>query len=134
MCNTNPSLILDGAHNFDSFIKLTAYLSELFPHKRKIWVFGIMKDKPLAEITELISEYADYIIVTQPKSGRSAPQEQIRKAFANFSKPIDLVNEIALALDHAYQVADPDDLIIVTGSLFTVAEAKQVIDNQTYNS
>jgi dihydrofolate synthase/folylpolyglutamate synthase len=35
MCNTNPSLILDGAHNFDSFIKLTAYLSELFPHKKK---------------------------------------------------------------------------------------------------
>jgi len=31
-------------------------------------------------------------------------------------------------------VADPDDLIVVTGSLFTVAEAKQVIDNQTYNS
>ena len=48
MCGTNPSLILDGAHNLDSFKKLTAFLSELFPHKRKIWVFGIMKDKPLA--------------------------------------------------------------------------------------
>ena len=130
----NPSLLLDGAHNIDSFKKLTTYLSELFPHKRKIWVFGIMKDKPLAEITELISDYADYIIATQPKSDRSTPPEQIRKTFKNFTKPIDLVDEIPSALDHAYQVADPDDVIVVTGSLFTVAEAKQVIDNQTYNS
>ncbi len=134
MCGSNPSLILDGAHNFDSFKKLTAFLSELFPHKRKIWVFGIMKDKPLAEITEIISDYADYIVVTQAKIDRSTPPEQIRKAFTNFTKPIDLVDEIPLALDRAYQVAGPDDLIVVTGSLFTVAEAKQVIDNQTYNS
>ena len=134
MCGTNPSLILDGAHNLDSFKKLTALLSEFFSHKRKIWVLGIMKDKPLAEITELISNYADYIVVTQPKSDRSAPPEQIRKLFSSFTNPIDLVDEIPLALDRAYQVADPDDLIVVTGSLFTVAEAKQVIDNQTYNS
>ena len=131
---TNPSLILDGAHNFDSFKKLTVFLSELFPQKRKIWVFGIMKDKPLLEITELISNYADYIVATQPKSDRSTSPEQIRNAFKEFTKPVDLVNEIPLALDRAYQVAGPDDLIIVTGSLFTVAEAKQVIDNQIHNS
>ena len=131
---TNPSLILDGAHNIDSFQKLTASLSELFPHEKKIWVFGIMNDKPLAEITELISDYADYIVVTQPDNDRSIPPEQVRKAFKNFTKPIDLVDKIPLALDRAYQVADPDDLIVVTGSLFTVAEAKQVFDNQNDNT
>lgn len=134
MCSTNPSLIFDGAHNLDSFKKLAAFLSEFFSHKRKIWVFGIMKDKPLAEIAALISDYADYIVATQPKNDRSTPPEQIRKAFTNFTKPIDLADEIPLALDRAYQAADPDDLIVVTGSLFTVAEVKQVIDNQTYNS
>ena len=134
MCGTNPSLILDGAHNLDSFKKLTASLSELFPNKRKIWVLGIMKDKPLAEITKIISDYADYIVVTQPKSDRSAPPEQIRNTFVNFTNPIDLVDEIPSALDRAYQVSGPDDLIVVTGSLFTVAEAKQVIENQINNS
>jgi len=134
MCGRNPYLVMDCAHNLDSFEKLTATLSELFPHKRKIWVFGIMKDKPLVEITTIISDHADYIVATQLKSDRSTPPEQIRKAFMNFTKPIDQVDEISLALDRAYQVADSDDLIVVTGSLFTVAEAKQVIDNQTYNS
>ena len=134
MCGTNPSLILDGAHNLDSFKKLTAFLSEFFSDKRKIWVLGIMKDKPLAELTASIEDFADHIIATQPKNDRSIPPEQIRKAFTNFTKPIDLANEIPLALDRAYQVAGPEDLIVVTGSLFTIAEAKQVIDNQTYNS
>ena len=134
VCSEKPSLILDGAHNIDSFKKLTASLSEIFPHKRKIWVFGIMKDKPLAEITELISDFADYIVVTQPKSDRSTPPEQIRKALTDFTRPVVQMDEIPLALEHAYQAAHPDDLIIVTGSLLTVAEAKQVIDNQTHNS
>ena len=133
VCGTSPTLILDCAHNLDSFKKLTLSLSELFPHTRKIWVFGIMKDKPLAEITTIISDHADHIVVTQPENDRSTPPEQIRKAFANFSKPIDRVDKISLALDRAYRVAKPDDLIIVTGSLFTVAEAKQVIENQTQN-
>jgi len=130
---TSPTLILDCAHNLDSFKKLTLSLSELFPHTRKIWVLGIMKDKPLAEITTIISDHADYIVVTQPENDRSTPPEQIRKAFTNFSKPIDLADKIPLALDRAYQMANPDDLIVVTGSLFTVAEAKQVIENQTHN-
>jgi dihydrofolate synthase/folylpolyglutamate synthase len=134
ICGTNPSLILDCAHNLDSFKTLTASLSELFPHKKKIWVIGIMKDKLLTEVTELISDYADHIVATQPKNDRSASSEQIREAFANFAKPIDLADEIPVALDRAFQVAEPDDLIVVTGSLFTIAEAKQVIGNQTYNS
>ncbi len=133
ICGTSPTLILDCAHNLDSFNKLAVSLSELFPHTRKIWVFGIMKDKPLEEITTIISDLADHIVVTQPENDRSAPPELIRKAFADFSKPIDLVDKIPLALDRAYQVANPDDLIVVTGSLFTVAEAKQVIENQTHN-
>jgi dihydrofolate synthase/folylpolyglutamate synthase len=130
---TSPTLILDCAHNLDSFKKLILSLSELFPHTKKIWVLGIMKDKPLAEITTIISDHADYIVVTQPENDRSTPPEQIRKAFTNFSKPIDLADKIPLALDRAYQMANPDDLIVVTGSLFTVAEAKQVIENQTHN-
>lgn len=130
---TSPTLILDCAHNLDSFKKLILSLSELFPHTRKIWVLGIMKDKPLAEITTIISDHADHIVVTQPENERSASPEQIRKAFANFTKPIDLAEKIPSALDRAYQIANPDDLIVVTGSLFTVAEAKQVIENQTHN-
>lgn len=134
ICGTRPYLVLDGAHNPDSFKKLTAALSELFPHQRKIWVFGIMKDKPLAEITDIIVEHADHMILTQPKSDRSAPLETVRDALAGFPHSMDLVEDIPSALDLATQIARPEDLIVVTGSLFTVAEAKQVIENQTYNS
>ncbi len=134
VCGKKPSLVLDGAHNPDSFKKLTAALSELFPHQRKIWVFGIMKDKPLAEISSIISDHADHMVLTQPKRDRSAPPEQVREAMDGFVQPVDLVDDVPSALDRAYQVAEPEDLIVVTGSLFTVAEAKQVIEKQIYNS
>ena len=134
VCGTQPFLVLDGAHNPDSFKKLTAALAELFPHQRKIWVFGIMKDKPLAEISSIISDHADHMILTQPKGDRSAPPELVRRELKGFDSPIDVMTEVPSALARAYQVAEPEDLIVVTGSLFTVAEAKQVIEKQTDNS
>jgi len=93
-----------------------------------------MRDKPLAEITDIIEEHIDYMILTQPKSDRSAPLETLRDALAEFTPPMDWVEDVPSALDRATQVARPEDLIVVTGSLFMVAEAKQVIENQTYNS
>ncbi len=134
VCGAKPSLVLDGAHNPDSFKKLTAALSELFPHQRKIWVLGIMKDKPLAEIATIISNHADHMVLTQPKNERSAPPEQVRNELKGFDSPIDIMHDVPSALARAYQVAGPENLIVVTGSLFTVAEAKQVIENQTHNS
>ena len=134
LCGTKPFLIMDGAHNPDSFKKLTAALSELFPHQRKIWVFGIMKDKPLAEIADIIEDHIDHMILTRPKNDRSAPLDTVRNALAEFTPPMDWVEDVPSALDRATQIARPEDLIVVTGSLFTVAEAKQVIENQTYNS
>ena len=121
LCGTRPFLIMDGAHNPDSFKKLTAALSELFPHQRKIWVFGIMRDKPLAEITDIIKEHIDHMILTQPKNDRSAPLDAVRDALAGFTQPMDWVEDVPSALDRSIQVARPEDLIVVTVSLFTVA-------------
>lgn len=134
ICGTRPYLILDGAHNSDSFEKLTATLAELFPRQKKIWVFGIMKDKPLTEIIDIISEHVDHMILTQPNNERSAPLDRVRDALAAIPSAVDVVGDIPSALEHAAQIAQPEDLIVVTGSLFTVAEAKQVIGNQTHNS
>lgn len=134
LCGSHPAIILDVAHNPDSFIKLTTSLSELFPQQRKIWVLGLMADKPLKEITSIISDYADTIIATQPRNERSASPAQILDNLTDYSKPIESYPQVPLALDRALQVATPDDLIVVTGSFYTVAEAKQFIENQTFNS
>jgi len=128
VCGTQPSLILDGAHNPDSFKKLTATLAELFPHQKKIWVFGIMKDKPLTEFSSIISDHVDHMILTRPNNERSLSPEQIRSELRDFEAPVEVIDDVPSAMDRAYQVARPEDLIVVAGSLFTVAEAKQVIE------
>ncbi|NIP99915.1 MAG: hypothetical protein GWM98_05575 [Nitrospinaceae bacterium] len=89
-----------------------------------------MQDKPLAEITRRISNYADYIILTRPQNERSAAPERVREFLVDFPEPVDLTRDIPSALARAQEVARPDDLILITGSLFTVAEAKKVFENQ----
>ena len=131
--SARPTVILDVAHNPDSFKRLTETLAEMFPQKRKMWVLGIMKDKPLAEISGIISDQANHVIATRPDHERSASPEQICKALADIDGPVEPIAEIPRALDRAFQLAEEEDLIVITGSLFTVAEAKQVIENQTYN-
>lgn len=134
LMGANPTVILDVAHNPDSLTQLTTTLTDLFPQKRRVWVLGIMKDKPLDEIAEIVSGHADYILATRPRQERSAPPEQIQEALAKYPLPLERIPEIRQAVDRAFQLAAPEDLIVITGSLFTVAEAKQVFENQSYNS
>ena len=131
---SHPTVLLDVAHNPDSLKQLTAALSQLFPLKRKIWVFGIMKDKPLADIAKIISSHADYWIATRPNQERSASPEQIEAALAPAGKPLERIPDVPQAVERAFQLAAGEDLIVVTGSLFTVAEAKQVFEHQNHNS
>ncbi|MBW1700881.1 MAG: hypothetical protein JRJ50_01955 [Deltaproteobacteria bacterium] len=51
---------------------------------------------------------------------------------APLDKPGELAPFLTGALDRAREMADPEDLIVVCGSLFTVGEALTYFDPQTY--
>lgn len=119
-----PEIILDGAHNPAGARALAAYIDRFYSHRRVRLIYGAMRDKAVDEIGGLLFPRAAQVIVTAPRQARAMSPEAIRQ---NFAHP-DL--RIAADIRHALaMVADsgPEDAVFITGSLFLVAEARDMI-------
>jgi dihydrofolate synthase/folylpolyglutamate synthase len=119
----NPDIILDGAHNPAGARALARYL-ERFYAGRKLWlIYGAMRDKAVEEIGGVLFPLADRIIFTTPNSTRALrPEALIDIAGRGETSP-----SIEKALESVRSRADADDVIVITGSLFLVGEARGLL-------
>ena len=122
-----PLLVVDGAHNPDSMRRLREALGAIFGRRRLILVLGSSADKDLAGIAAEIVPGAAFVVVTRSGHPRAAPTERLAAIVPGHGVPVVAVDGVAAAVDRARQLAGPDDLICVTGSLFVVAEAREAV-------
>jgi len=119
-----PLVILDGAHNPAGADVLAEALRESFRWKRLHLVVAISANKDLAGVAAALSPLADHILVTKNDSARSAEPSLVAAAFGADAEQEASVGE---AIAAARRSAGPGDVILVTGSLFTVADAKRAL-------
>ncbi|MDX1467983.1 MAG: folylpolyglutamate synthase/dihydrofolate synthase family protein [Acidimicrobiia bacterium] len=125
---TTPLVLLDGAHNAAGVEALTTALREEFPTTRWQVVFGVMGDKDIDDMIARIAPLADGLVVTQVDYERAAPAEELqRRARAVTEVPVLLASDPEHALDMARAEAGPDGAVLVTGSLYLVGEARDVL-------
>jgi dihydrofolate synthase / folylpolyglutamate synthase len=121
-----PWVVVDGAHNADSFARLFSGLRRHFPFERLILVFGLLKDKDLdGVVQEIVSAGVDAVVATAAISQRARPPEDLAAALARIAPhlPVTTESHCSDALDEALAMATPHDLICVTGSLYLAGEA-----------
>ncbi|MFQ5482712.1 MAG: bifunctional folylpolyglutamate synthase/dihydrofolate synthase [Nitrospinaceae bacterium] len=125
-----PWVILDCAHNLQATRELALAVREHFSYDRCRVVLGVMRDKNLGPMLRIMGGLADHLVLTRPPGPRGAEPSNLLKLLPNFNKLIEIIEEIPYALRTVRNQAGPRDLILVTGSVFTVAEAKQGLDLQ----
>jgi len=121
--NERPLILLDGAHNVQGIRSLKQYLRGHFTEKRKILVFGVMRDKAYGEMVEEILPLFDAVILTRPDIDRALSPYELKDSAGEA-----LVTEsVGDALREARNMAKDEDLIVVTGSFYTVGEARSIV-------
>jgi len=128
----DPLVVLDGAHNPGAARELADSITGAFSYDRLIAVMGIMADKDIKNIIRLISPVADYIICARPDYYRAADPGNIMKELSVLGKPGEAVGSLPEAIEKAKDMASSRDLILITGSLFTVGEALTILDPEKY--
>jgi dihydrofolate synthase/folylpolyglutamate synthase len=125
----NPLILLDGAQNVASAQALKKAVKENFEYKKLILVLGISQDKDIAGICKEICPLADVIILTQADNPRAAKVDDIEKIInlcaMRYTPWIVKTRNIKEAKIEALTIAKNKDLILVTGSLFVVGEARE---------
>jgi dihydrofolate synthase/folylpolyglutamate synthase len=122
-----PEIVLDVAHNPAGAWALRSALSERYEDRPLIFVFGAMRDKAISEIGEILFPLAERVIATRPENPRAASPEEIRDASARVSVEIETVAEVRAAVERACEIADKRALVVITGSIYLVGEAMQVL-------
>ncbi len=130
----DPLIVLDGAHNPDAMGKLADSIRRGLTYDRLILILGVMEDKDIDGILDKVLPVSDYVICTGPDYYRSAdPEELMRKTF-NHRKDGEVIPGISKAIERARAMALPRDMILITGSLFTVGEALTHLDPEKYQT
>jgi dihydrofolate synthase/folylpolyglutamate synthase len=120
----SPPVLLDGAHNPGATRILKRALEEKFPRRRLILVLGIMGDKEIPKMMSNLLPLADLLVLTRPHMERAASLELLRKHASPWKKPTVEIADVGVALEKAMGEAGKEDLVVVTGSLYTVGEAR----------
>jgi dihydrofolate synthase/folylpolyglutamate synthase len=120
--------LLDGAHNPAGVTALKHALEDDFSYTRLILVWGAMEDKDLQATLLEIAPLADNIIFTRPESERSATLDQLLETLpAAMQKKAVLSSSVKQSIDKARELATPDDLICIAGSLYLIGAARQLL-------
>jgi dihydrofolate synthase / folylpolyglutamate synthase len=121
----HPLVVLDGAHNPEAARALATALPEAFTWERLHLVVGVLDTKDVDGIlTPLVpASTRGYACANQnPKS--VSPDRLADACRAAGIADVEVYPSVASALDAAHAAAEENDLILVTGSLYTVADAR----------
>lgn len=125
----DPIILLDGAHNPKGMEKLFEALKNDFDFENLILVIGILSDKDIKSILSMIIPLAKVIVVTKSKSTRACDPNILKNMIEElgYDNEVIVKDDVNNAVQYAKSIAKKNDLVCVTGSLFTVGEARNYL-------
>lgn len=126
-----PLIILDGAHNFDGIKRLVESLDN-FKFKKLHLIMSILADKEHKKMLEEISSYTDEVVFVNLDYKRGTSPEELSREASDYGLK-GQVMKIDDALDYYKNSYQDGDLILITGSLYFVSEARSKILNYDYS-
>jgi dihydrofolate synthase / folylpolyglutamate synthase len=124
---SNHDLVLDVAHNPAGAWALRSALSESFPDRALTFVFGALRDKAIQEISEILFPIAGNIVLTHVNNPRAATIVELIQAASRIASDLHAVQSATAALAEAAELTKANGVIVVTGSIFLVGEAMQIL-------
>ena len=124
---TAPLVVVDGAHNRPAAEALGASMAETFPGRKALLVTGILNDKDLPGMAAALGPMARRVYACRPKTHRAYDPEDVAAAFRPYAES-SVVGPVRDAIDAALGAAGPDDIILITGSIYTAGEALDHLD------
>ena len=123
----DPDIILDGAHNVDGMQRLIEFLRDNIDKNKKIlFILSILKEKEYKKMLTLIKKLENEIelIITKNNNERSLNPIIIQEYADKLNINNIVCGDIYTSVKKANNILSENDVLCITGSLYTVAEAR----------
>ena len=122
----SPTVILEGAHNRASMQSFIQTVTEMFAHRRLLLIFGASLGKDVEGMFAEIGERFDHVFLTQASdSNRRFPPQELRSFVALPNTNVSVVEHCGEAWERCLKMAEKEDVICITGSLYLAAELRR---------
>ena len=115
----NPLVMVDGAHNLEGIKNLVKFVKKI--DRKKILVLGIAEDKKLEEMVSLLVPLFDQIIITEGNF-KPTPVEKLNEVVLKYNQNVKMIQDSKEAVKEALKLANEDDFVLVSGSLYLVGD------------
>jgi len=122
-----PLVLMDGAHNAHAAEALAQALAELCPGRRIHLLLGMSSDKSVEEVAQAVGALAVGATCTRSHHPRALDPAELARRVSPFWPAVHAMSDPADAYTYLLNVVSPEDVIVVTGSLFLVGELRAAL-------
>ena len=123
----NPTFIIDGAHNEDGAKSLSKALEKHFKDKKMTLLIGMLKDKDIDSVLEILMDKFDKVITTTPDSDRAISCEELKEKIEKYVEDVTAICDIEDAVKYVLENAKEDEVIISAGSLYMIGTVRTLV-------
>jgi dihydrofolate synthase/folylpolyglutamate synthase len=114
----SPLEIWDGAHNLDG----VGWLLPRLPDRRYVLVISILRDKEVEKMLAALSVLGNTVVATASSSSRALPADELATLARPWFERTETERDPGGALALARSIAGADEAVLVTGSLYLLAD------------
>lgn len=119
----DPWIVLDGSCNVQGARQTCESVREGFSYKRLVLVLGVCKDKDVEGVYRALEPVTDVVVLAQADNPRALTPDALAQQIGRTGAQVVVSGRVPQAVEQARSLADPEDMILITGSLYVVGEA-----------
>ncbi len=125
----DPMIIIDGAHNEEGATSLGNFIDKYFEDKNKILVIGMLEDKDISSVLDILIPRFNKVIATTPDNPRAIHANKLTEKIEKYNVEIKCKPKIEDAVICALKGSNENDVIICAGSLYMIGNIRTIVRN-----
>lgn len=127
----HPLVLVDGAHNVGGTAVLARALADFSVEGPTVAVVGMLAGRdPSAMLEPLAAAGVSVVVACAPESPRAQPAEVVGEAARGLGLEVSVAGSVEAGVPAARAAAGDNGLVVVTGSLYVVAEARELLTEE----
>jgi dihydrofolate synthase/folylpolyglutamate synthase len=120
-----PEIYLDGAHNPAGAREIQVFWEQFLPGRKIFLIYGAVRDKAVDEVAGILFPGAQVVIITSPAQPRAISAALLGEMTSHHAAKAEVIPDPEKAFERALELASPEDVIFVTGSLYLVGDLRR---------
>ncbi len=122
-----PVFILDGAHNPHGIIATADSLKKHFGEQKIVFLIGVMADKDVGGMMDVISDLAQSFVAVEPPNPRAMKAEVLAEKLSAYGHPAKACTSIPEGVRKAIMQAGVDGVVCALGSLYFSGDVREAV-------